>query len=381
MTEIKGLLFDGKNVEKISLSLFVDGEGLAYLSHKPQSTFKFLKLAVSPRIGDTTRFITLPDGTLFETLDNDNVDKLCSFFETTKHSRIHSERWALKLGVMAAFLLLSWLGIHFGVPALTYKIAMQVPEATLIESGQAALLKLDEKKFTKSKLSKKRQKQIDKIFQKLLPGNYKLAYKLHFRQAGKIGANAFALPSGDIIITDELINLSSNDNEIISILLHEIAHAELRHAIQRTIQTSTILLLVVAVTGDVTSLSTLLLGIPALLLDTNYNRQMEWDADTYSLNRMQELKINPLAFANMLEKIVKSHETKNLKLNKAETVDNKKEAQKNEVGKKEEVSHTDNSDGYWSSHPPSKERINRMKEAGKIFVSKMTKNISQKTEK
>ena len=366
MTEIKGLLFDGKNVEKTSLSLFVDGEGTAYLSNKPQATFKFIKLAVSPRIGDSTRFLTLPDGSLFETLDNDNVDKLCSFFETTKHSRIHSDRWLLKLSVMAVFLILSWMGVHYGVPALSYKIAMQVPEEMLIQSGQAAMLKLDAEKFTKSKLAKKRQKKIDNIFQKLLPDDYKLAYKLHFRQGGKIGANAFALPSGDIIITDELINLSSNDNEIISILLHEIAHAELRHAIQRTIQTSTILLVVVAATGDLTSLGTLFLGVPALLLDSNYNRQMEWDADTYSLNKMQQLKINPIAFADMLEKIVKYHETKKMKVTESQSddknIDNKK---------KEEVSHTDNSDGYWSSHPPSKERIKRMKEAAKVFENKM----------
>ena len=359
MTEIKGLLFDGKKLDKTPLSLLVSGEGVVHLSNKPDSTFKFSKVAVSPRIGESTRFLTLPDGRLFETSNNEDIDQLISLFDTTQHSRIHSEKWMLKLGLMLVFLTLTWSGIHFGIPALTYKIAMTVPEKMLIESGREAMKKLDKKSFSESKLSKKRQKELTSLFKKLLPLEHeKLAYKLHFRAAEKIGANAFALPSGDIIITDDLIKLSSNNNEIKSILLHEIAHVELRHAIQGTIQTSTILLLVVAATGDVTSISTLLLGVPALLLDSSYNRKMEWDADSYSLNKMKELKINPIAFSNMLEKMVKSQKEQEMNLTKT------KKSSKNNNEEYE-----DGSDGYWSSHPPSKERIKRMKAASKKFLA------------
>ncbi len=360
MTEIDGLLFDGKNVNKISVSLIVADNGAAYLSNKPKSTFNYAKIAVSPRIADSTRFLTLPDGRLFETTNNDVIDRLCLLFTTSKHSQIHSGKWMFKTALLLVILTLSWLGINFGVPALTYKIAMQVPEEILVESGQKAMANLDKESFKKSKLKKKRQKKITSIFKKLLPANHeKLAYKIHFRQSDKIGANAFALPSGDIIITDELIKISSNDDEIRSILLHEIAHVELRHGIQGIIKTSTILLLVVAATGDVTSLSTLLLGIPALLLDSSYNRKMEWEADTYSLNKMQELKINPIAFADMLEKIVQSHTDKSVNAKEKKPV--KKEGN--------EEDYEDHSDGYWSSHPPSKERIERMKEASKQITA------------
>lgn len=353
--EIKGLLFDGKNPDKTPLSLIVSGEGSVHLSNNPNSSFKFSKIAVSPRISDSTRFLTLPDGRLFETSNNDAIDQLISLYNTSKHSAISSEKWILKTGVMLVFLTLTWAGIHFGVPALTYKIAMSVPEKILIESGQEAMKDFDKKSFTESKLSKKRQKEVKNIFKNILPLEHKkLAYKLHFRSAPKIGANAFALPSGDIIITDDLIKLSSDNNEIKSILLHEIAHVELRHGVQGTIKTSAILLLVVAATGDVTSLSTLLLGVPALLLDSSYNRKMEWDADSYSLTKMKEKNINPIAFSNILEKLVNSHKSEEVNITKV---------------KNENEKYEDGSDGYWSSHPPSKERIERMKTASENFSS------------
>ena len=359
MTEINGLLFDGKNIDKTPASLVVSDDGVACLSINPSSAFNYNKIAVSPRIGDSTRFLTLPDGRLFETTNNDAIDQLSLLFSTTKHSRIHSDKWILKTAILLVVLSLSWLGINYGIPALTYKIAMQVPEKMLVESGQEAMGNLDKKAFTETKLPKIRRKKITNIFKELLPDNHKkLAYKLHFRKSDKIGANAFALPSGDIIITDELIKLSSNDDEIRSILLHEIAHVELRHGIQSTIKTSGLLLLVVAVTGDVTSLGTLLLGVPALLLDSSYNRKMEWEADTYSLDKMQELKINPVAFADMLEKIVKSHLDK--------SVSDKEKKPVSKEGDKED--YEDHSNGYWSSHPPSKERIERMKKASKTVA-------------
>ena len=234
MTEISGLLFDGKSVDKIALNLVVEDNGTAYLSNKPGLTFNFSKIAVSPRIGDTVRFLTLPDGRLFETTNNDAVDQLSLLHPTSKHSQIHSGNWILKSSVLVLVLFLTWLGISIGIPALTYKIAMQVPEEMLIESGQKAMVALDKGPFTETKLNKKRQQSISTLFKKLLPENHeKLAYKLHFRESKKIGANAFALPSGDIIITDDLIKLAANDDEIRSILLHEIAHIELRHGIQQ----------------------------------------------------------------------------------------------------------------------------------------------------
>ena len=49
-------------------------------------------------------------------------------------------------------------------------------------------------------------------------------YQLEFRHGGYIDANAFALPSGIIVMTDELVELAKSDDELISVLAHEIGH-------------------------------------------------------------------------------------------------------------------------------------------------------------
>jgi Zn-dependent protease with chaperone function len=139
-----------------------------------------------------------------------------------------------------------------------------------------------------------------------------------------------------------LINLAQNDDEIVSILLHEIAHVELRHTVQSVVQTSTLLLGVVVLTGDVTSLSTVLFAIPALLLDSGYSRRMEEQADAYSLDHMMLLNIDPIHFANIMLKISDSHK----KIAESES-------------------------SYWSSHPPTNERIGKFKVASREYNEKV----------
>lgn len=385
MVEIDGLLFDGKKVNKIPVVLSVDNEGVAQLSLSSDNSFKFSRLAISPRIANSTRFLTLPDGRLFESEENQKIDNLIELYSVSRHSQIHSNAWFIRLAIMAVILLSSWGLISYGIPALTYKVAMKVPDEMLIEYGQRALLDIDKKHFSKSTIPEKRQREIRSSFKKIIPDSeQKLAYKLHFRASEKIGANAFALPSGDIVITDELINLSKHNDEILSILLHEIAHVELRHAVQGVIRTSSIVLFVVAVTGDIASLGTVLVGIPAMLLDSSYSRQMEWQSDSYSLEKMQVYGIDPVVFANILSEIRLSHQRKKRKVkqNSGELSEQKNSTVLNDVNpgdvnpndqKTKEKKPGINNEGasYWSSHPPSEERIERFRKASVSFNSSM----------
>ena len=57
-------------------------------------------------------------------------------------------------------------------------------------------------------------------------------YEILFR-SGRGMANAFALPAGQIIMTDELVELAENDDQIYAGLLHEMGHVEMKHGIRR----------------------------------------------------------------------------------------------------------------------------------------------------
>jgi Zn-dependent protease with chaperone function len=106
------------------------------------------------------------------------------------------------------------------------------------------------------------------------------AHELKFRGGGKIGANAFALPGGFVVLTDELVALAETDLEIIAVLMHELGHVEMRHTLRQTLQGALPGLLLAAMTGDVDSLAS---GLPAALMQLRYSRQMETEADAYAL--------------------------------------------------------------------------------------------------
>lgn len=333
MIQISGLAFNHKHEQKTAANLLVDEQGNASLSTQLNKSYKVSQLSISPRIANSTRFITFPNGSLFETGSNDSVDNAIKRFSDLKVKNRSNNNYSLVVVMLVAVLFSSWSLIHFGIPGVSHYVAMQVPEEMLIDEGQEAFERMDDKYFSESKITQDRQSEITAAFKGLLPlDSYQYKYQLHFRASETIGANALALPSGDIVITDDLVNLAKTDDEINSVLLHEIAHVELRHSVQSVVQTSVLLLGVVAITGDITSLSTVLFAIPALLLDSGYSRGMESEADDYSLAYMLEHDVDPIAFSNIMIKLTDSHEGR---------------------GEKES--------GYWSSHPPSDERIGRFR--------------------
>lgn len=348
--QVDGLYFDRKQAAKVPTQLLIDDTGCASLASQLGKPIQFSSIQVSSRIGNSTRFLTLPNDELFETDNNDAIDRLLARYGSSVKKSTIELKYLLRMAALAFVLLGSWSFIHYGIPAASYKVAMMAPSDMLIEEGQSAFQRIDDNHFSASEIEEKRQNEITDKFNQLLPSNHEqYAYQLHFRSAEKIGANAFALPSGDVVVTDSLIKLAKNDDEIVSILLHEIAHVELRHSVQSIVQTSTLVLGVVVLTGDITSLSTILFAIPALLLDTGYSRRMEEQADSYSLEHMTALSIDPIHFANIMLRISDSHKS---------------------IG--------DFESSYWSSHPPTNERIGKFKVASREYREKADKESAAK---
>ena len=80
-----------------------------------------------------------------------------------------------------------------------------------------------------------------------------------------MGANAVALPAGIIIMTDALVELSENDEELAAVLAHEIGHVRNRHALRALLQNSVVAGSIILVTGDASSAGSIAAGIPTLL--------------------------------------------------------------------------------------------------------------------
>ncbi len=65
-----------------------------------------------------------------------------------------------------------------------------------------------------------------------------------FRKGGPIGPSAFALPSGTVIMTDELVDLVDQKGELEALFAHKIAHVTNRHGLRSALQDSGVFLLI-----------------------------------------------------------------------------------------------------------------------------------------
>ena len=75
---------------------------------------------------------------------------------------------------------------------------------------------------------------------------------LAFRRGRDLGANAFALPDGVIVFTDELIGLLESDAEILAVFAHEYGHVVERHSLRQILQDSAIAVLSFLLIGEAT---------------------------------------------------------------------------------------------------------------------------------
>ena len=134
-------------------------------------------------------------------------------------------------------------------------------------------------------------------------------FVLVFRSGQAVGANAFALPTGTIVVTDELIRVIEDPHELESILAHEIGHVIGRHSLRQLIQGSTIALVMMAVTGDISAVAAMSGALPVMLTETYYSREFEREADQYAYDYLSARGISGKHFVRILDRIAGSGAT------------------------------------------------------------------------
>lgn len=314
-------------------------------------------IEVSSRVGNIPRKLSFADGAVFSTSDNDQVDLWLKQSNHKAHAggilHILESRWKWVCASIVALILITFLTFTWGLPAASEKIAKALPVKLNESLASGTLATLDKFLFEASDVSPAKQSELRRHFKEnLLPKhNHGFSFKLKFRQmpGGKHKdglANAFALPSGEVVITDRLLSLAKNQDEIDAILLHEIGHVLHRHSMRQVIQSSAITVALILVTGDISAIEEWTIALPGFLLESNYSRDFESEADLYAFERMLKMDKNPKNFGTMLSRI---------------TNDVKSDLELDAGWLK-----------YLSSHPASEDRIKQANEYSQRFESKAT---------
>jgi Zn-dependent protease with chaperone function len=335
--------FDGKSSRRYLVTLVVrdgmvsvSGDGVAF--EVPARAVK-----ISGRVSDMPRRLEFPDGAAAVTQDNDAVDDA---FAVAAH-RTLAHRLESRLGYVVLALVLTvlvcWAGYRYGVPWAAREIALHIPPGLESELAQESLRGFDGYVFRPTRLTATRQEELTKVFAGLREAAAQpSSVHLEFRDANWVGPNAFALPGGVVVMTDQLVELLGDDKQIAAVLAHELGHVERRHSLRYVLQDSITALVTMAIYGDASAAAGIAVAVPTALLHAQYSQGFEREADEYAFQLLKRTGRSPLALGRALKALELGSQARN------------------QNGKRDSRDF-----GYLSTHPPTEERIRAAEEGAR----------------
>lgn len=298
---LAAVYFDGVTSRRHQVTLTV-ANSIASIAGDVERQCPLADLRVSEASRHGARIVTFPDGAYLEIEDK---AAFAALLATTGHrgtlvARMQQSWRATLLAAagMAILLLLLW---RFALPLFANAVAAALPASVEQAVGKRVLEELDQRYFSETTLSQASQQRIATQFARLAASlDCAAQYRLLFRKS-RIGPNALALPSGQIVLTDELARLLDDDSEaLMGVLAHELGHLQRQHLMRRVVHGVATGAATMALFGDASSM---LATVPAVLLDLKYSRNAEIEADDFAARLMRSAGMDPARLAVGLERL------------------------------------------------------------------------------
>ena len=323
-------------VEHVALA--ADGANIVIFTAEDRYTFARDAFRTESPLPGLPRRLHAPDGSTIETDASDVIDAWFQRDDCVARAAFALEsRWLGTAAIALLAALVVWLLVTYAMPLFAKPVAARIsPKAERI-IAQRALDTWDRMFPRKSTLERHEQQRVHALVAQLMEGEPEASsYELQFRPMG--APNAFTLPGGIIVVTDELVRFVGDDDELLAVVAHEMGHAHGHHATRLVLQQSGVAVLMTAIAGDAVGMTILAAAVPSVLLNARYGRALEGEADAYAFDLLDRHGVSPQAFANVMKRFAAKYES--------------------------EV-RTDGVLEYMSSHPPSAERIERAEEAAR----------------
>lgn len=204
------------------------------------------------------------------------------------------EHSAAALAGLVLLVLLIACAWHWGVPAAAERLSSEIPPSADQALGRNALTLLERRGLLKpSRLSDDRIASLAGILQRIQPAAPRIPLRLQVRAAPKLGPNALAFPDGTIVLTDQMVRLVMGKNNdfdaraaaaLAGVLAHEVGHIEMRHSVRTITRSSLTAALSATLFGDFSAVAA---GLPAVLTNMEYSREMELAADDYAARALR----------------------------------------------------------------------------------------------
>ena len=227
-------------------------------------------------------------------------------------------RWPVLLGVAAAAAVGLTLFYRYGTPWAATQLTRFVPLAWETSVAENVLQQMDAGTLKPSKLPRERQDQLKARFDALArqgpPGlqrypGYRPPLSLEFRSG--MGANAFALPGGKVVMTDGIVKAAADkglpDDALVGVLAHEIGHVVQRHTTRMVVQQGVLSMGLGLALGDVSGVVS---TGASVLTGLSYSRAHEREADCYAIALMAHTALPTAPMGQLLLAIAHDEDAK-----------------------------------------------------------------------
>jgi Zn-dependent protease with chaperone function len=299
--DLSASYYDSRSSQPIDARLVVDPAGRVLVSGAGiDAEWAASELRVEPPIlGSTPRAVLLPNGAKLESLDEAAMARLQGLIgRPVPFATIYrwEQSWVAATGAAALVLAVLAASYLWIIPWGAAHVARSSPTlARKIGNGTLALL---DTLFDESELSPAESARIRGVFERVKADYPRVWLTLELRKAGV--ANAFALPDGTVVLTDEIVRLSEHDDQLEAVLWHEVGHVVHGHGLRRVIESSLFAVLAMTYYGDADLVTTLAGGLPLVYAKSRYSRAEETEADGAALDGLQRHGKDPRHFARIL---------------------------------------------------------------------------------
>lgn len=306
---ITGVYHGGLDTRKIPATLDLGDDGGYTVTWAEGEQRGILSATrISARLANTPRHVHLENGAQFTTEDNTAVDRaIAAAGLVRQRSVIHRLEDSPRIALVALVVIAGAVAAFFryGVPALAERAVALIPQEVEHSVAQQTLQVLDRFAFQPTELSEHTQALIRRNFYgNLRAQGYHDNVVLLFRKGrANVGANAFALPDGYIVITDQLVALASNINEVMGVLGHELGHVAYKHGMRRIVENSAVTVMIFTLTTDTNVIIQAASALPVLLITRKYSRDYEAEADRYGIEFLERAGGDSQAYAAILRKL------------------------------------------------------------------------------
>jgi len=308
---IPAVYFDGRSTRATPVSVWREDAELHWQTADRQRAWHAPLAAFEPsaRVIGLPYTLRLHDGAHLQ-IDHDLLPD--DWFP--RHHRLErvvdwlERRWPAALAGIAVIVVSMGCLFEFGVPWAADRIATHIPAGLERTMGTQSLTAMEGRLLLPTTLTTTQQAHYQALFRRFVRGVPDLpVVNLRFYKAPAIGANAFAMPGGTVVFTDELAKALPDDEAFIAVIAHELGHQAHHHMLRQVLRGSGVFIVAGMLMGDVTSLGGITAGVPMFLVNAHYTRGFEADADSYAFDALARQGIDPVAFVHAMQALEREH--------------------------------------------------------------------------